>query len=604
MELNYRDNMHGIIESHRLTSRQQGHLAFILRKVTEPVKSSTFSKRHSSLRIRTGNSSNADTAILLSPGLERQRRPSILDMLMDSPKESNTSISDMQGESPKSSPKTSPKSAEKPPLPEEAQRNTVDRKYSNSSHLLSDMSESRKSSLASLLSGEHPYKSVRSTSTTPTSPLDFSTDRSRQMSLASLTSSSSIVSEDASKSASVQATGSSDHIAVERRDKTFTLSFRKIVPWTGKSKRHDAAHGNTNNHVQDTEENRLNQTGSHARPLRSTQMVDGSNERVFFQSTSYQDINNTTEKASRPTLSTASSATAKLYEPPTATEDNTKIGDVKVSNAIKTADDDCNSYATYAKWLNNLPSTDNNSVTVEEIVSAKASASDSIYPDKYNGTAAPMKKEFKSIHVTPSSTKANPSPAAPALTEPPVSNTAPSSSIKCEQVHTPELGDLSYLITNGIGFLENKESSKWEDDGGYQFHPWNRPKSKCLTGGDSKPATEDVESLSIGDNSINVENSIVPHESTSSCLASAYAKNGPVVEAKDMEQVRRRSVHSMQKLIVDAYRAISFLLGTGSNRGRSYCVLSPSRYLSLSRTAFPIPHTFLIPRSSLEFVIF
>ncbi|KAH8548162.1 hypothetical protein BGW37DRAFT_186668 [Umbelopsis sp. PMI_123] len=531
--------MHAVIESHRLSSKQQGHLTFILRKATEPVKTSTVSKRHSSLRIRTGNSGTLDGSMLLSPGLERQRRPSILDMLMDSPKEAHTSTHDVLHESPKSLPKSSPKSAEMPPLPD-AQRTPVDRKFSNSSHLLSDMSESRKSSLASLLSGD-PYKSVRTASTAPTSPMDFTTDRSRQMSLASLASSSSIMSEDAQKSASAQqALRGSEHVTPERRDKTFTLSFRKIVPWSAKSKRHDMALSNITGQLQDSEDSRINLTGSRARQFRSTQMADGSSDRVFSQSTSYHDISPTVEKpVNAPKLSTASSATAKLCESATTSDDIPKMMDVKVAKANQSSDDDSNNYATYAQWLRNLPATETMNTSIE-VVTMKSSASDSIYPDRYNSAAAPKKKEFNSTHITPVSNKPSPSSSTPPLSAPSELSTNNKTNVvklKAESVHTPELGELSYLITNGIGFLENKESSKWDDDGGYEFHPWNRPKSKCLPSGESTPTVEDVENLSIGEASINLDNCNVTHEHTSSCLASAYAKNGPVVEAKDMEQV-------------------------------------------------------------------
>ncbi|KAI8367509.1 uncharacterized protein BYT42DRAFT_128875 [Radiomyces spectabilis] len=37
-----------------------------------------------------------------------------------------------------------------------------------------------------------------------------------------------------------------------------------------------------------------------------------------------------------------------------------------------------------------------------------------------------------------------------------------------------ELDDLFLLVTHGVDFLQQREKSKWEDDGGYQFHPWNR----------------------------------------------------------------------------------------------------------------------------------
>ncbi|KAF7732529.1 hypothetical protein EC973_003276 [Apophysomyces ossiformis] len=38
-----------------------------------------------------------------------------------------------------------------------------------------------------------------------------------------------------------------------------------------------------------------------------------------------------------------------------------------------------------------------------------------------------------------------------------------------------EMDDLYLLVAHGVDFLKSRESSKWEEEGGYQFHPWNRP---------------------------------------------------------------------------------------------------------------------------------
>ncbi|KAI9255765.1 hypothetical protein BDA99DRAFT_517551 [Phascolomyces articulosus] len=38
-----------------------------------------------------------------------------------------------------------------------------------------------------------------------------------------------------------------------------------------------------------------------------------------------------------------------------------------------------------------------------------------------------------------------------------------------------EIDDLFLLVTRGVDYLQSRESSKWEDEGGYEFHPWNRP---------------------------------------------------------------------------------------------------------------------------------
>jgi hypothetical protein len=44
-----------------------------------------------------------------------------------------------------------------------------------------------------------------------------------------------------------------------------------------------------------------------------------------------------------------------------------------------------------------------------------------------------------------------------------------------EQQH--DLDDLFLLVAHGVDFLTDKENSKWEEEGGYEFHPWNRPQS-------------------------------------------------------------------------------------------------------------------------------
>jgi hypothetical protein len=40
-----------------------------------------------------------------------------------------------------------------------------------------------------------------------------------------------------------------------------------------------------------------------------------------------------------------------------------------------------------------------------------------------------------------------------------------------------DLDDLFLLVAHGVDFLTTKENTKWEEEGGYQFHPWNRPQS-------------------------------------------------------------------------------------------------------------------------------
>ncbi|CEP06957.1 hypothetical protein [Parasitella parasitica] len=40
-----------------------------------------------------------------------------------------------------------------------------------------------------------------------------------------------------------------------------------------------------------------------------------------------------------------------------------------------------------------------------------------------------------------------------------------------------DIDDLFLLVAHGVDFLTSRENSKWEEEGGYEFHPWNRPQS-------------------------------------------------------------------------------------------------------------------------------
>ncbi|CEG75730.1 Putative Genomic scaffold, msy_sf_9 [Rhizopus microsporus] len=40
-----------------------------------------------------------------------------------------------------------------------------------------------------------------------------------------------------------------------------------------------------------------------------------------------------------------------------------------------------------------------------------------------------------------------------------------------------DFDDLYLLVAHGVDFLKTKENTKWEEEGGYEFHPWNRPQS-------------------------------------------------------------------------------------------------------------------------------
>lgn len=525
--------MNSVMECHRLSNRQQAHLTFILRKASEPMKPKNKYKKNSSLQIRTPNRSALDSSSLLSPGLERQRRPSILDILMDTPKETSAyqqTISDMLQDS--------PKILEKPPfLNDDGQRGTVDRKYSNSSHVLSDMSESRKSSFASLLSGDNPHKTVRSVSTTPTSPMDISTDRSRQMSLTSFASTSSIISDDAQKNVSTQAVANNvDQNTTEKREKSFTLSLRKMVPWSAKSKRNDPNHYIvTNSSSQATDlDGGKHGNNNYSKPLRSTLPVDGYSDRGISQSGSYRadtaSFNDPLIPKPRPV------AEITVEKPPTPEpEAITEFCFHNVAPPVKSSDDDNNNYATYAKWLNSLPNGDttgtdatNKSYSTTKPTSVVTSQGTPASASSLSKTDTNPKDDLDSEQTT------NLTSSLASVQD--IAAGRKHTKALAETVHNPELGELSYLITNGIGFLETKEGSKWDDDGGYEFHPWNRSKSSDIS--ETKTLADEVESLSIGEKSVSSNNSTISQEKTGSRLAPEYVSKVPVAEAKDMEQVR------------------------------------------------------------------
>jgi hypothetical protein len=49
-----------------------------------------------------------------------------------------------------------------------------------------------------------------------------------------------------------------------------------------------------------------------------------------------------------------------------------------------------------------------------------------------------------------------------------------------------DLDDLFLLVAHGVDFLTTKENTKWEEEGGYQFHPWNRPQSSFAVRNNNK----------------------------------------------------------------------------------------------------------------------
>lgn len=512
IELNYRETMRTVMECYRMSNEQDGHLTFILRKAGVPVKSPAEPKKYASLRIKTPGRSGSESSTSLSPGLERHRRPSILDILMETPKSfdsPHTSFYDILHDSPHTSEKNTST---------DGQRD--DRKFSNSSHLLSDMSESRKSSFTSFTSNDNHFKTVRSVSTTPTSPLELPNDRSRQLSLTSFASSSSMNSDEAQKNSSTSTVNYTvEQHVVEKREKGFGLSFRKMVPWSSKAKRVEPS--------QEDYDNR--QINGIAKQMRSTMTVEPINSRTIYN-TAYRETDPAVDALLvRPTVNIESASIDSTT--PFAASINNSSDVSHATNFNKPADEDGTNYASYAKWLNSLPPPDVTHTVVSENAMNKARKS--------------SKDELDSCGVEPSvSTGLNtdeqidkqPSKRVNEISGPDKKHLRKEIPCILEPVHNPELGELSYLITNGIGFLETKESSKWEDDGGYEFHPWN--KSKAKTTQDTKANVEEVEELSIGENSNIQSDSTNPLNKTENRKNPMFTKKAPLIEAKTTEQVK------------------------------------------------------------------
>ncbi|KAI8381597.1 uncharacterized protein BYT42DRAFT_514100 [Radiomyces spectabilis] len=53
--------------------------------------------------------------------------------------------------------------------------------------------------------------------------------------------------------------------------------------------------------------------------------------------------------------------------------------------------------------------------------------------------------------------------------------------------------DLFLLVTQGVDYLKSRESSKWDDEeGGYRYHPWNRPESSFAASSGGRSRSLDV----------------------------------------------------------------------------------------------------------------
>ncbi|KAI9245778.1 hypothetical protein BY458DRAFT_560719 [Sporodiniella umbellata] len=98
----------------------------------------------------------------------------------------------------------------------------------------------------------------------------------------------------------------------------------------------------------------------------------------------------------------------------------------------------------YTMWINNQPNEEEVSTPLESSMTTSMSTS-----------KVSLVSEVSSSNCPP--------------IPPPVSHTAP--------VDPSHMDDLYLLVAHGVDFLTARENTQWEQEGGYEFHPWNRPQS-------------------------------------------------------------------------------------------------------------------------------
>lgn len=118
-----------------------------------------------------------------------------------------------------------------------------------------------------------------------------------------------------------------------------------------------------------------------------------------------------------------------------------------------------------------------------------------------------------------------------------------------------DLDDLFLLVAHGVDFLTSRENTKWEEEGGYEFHPWNRPQSSFAVQPKEQRHKKDISPLPVNSEN-NVNAGDVPEEedveghssngtsgSTSAALAmarslllSSSAPNTPEEQDQQLEQ--------------------------------------------------------------------
>lgn len=128
---------------------------------------------------------------------------------------------------------------------------------------------------------------------------------------------------------------------------------------------------------------------------------------------------------------------------------------------------------------------------------------------------------------------------SPAVTKPP-------------EMASPEImDDLYLLVTRGIDYLQSRESTNWDDDGGYDFHPWNRPdgsfsiRKKKQAAACQRPATEivtDVQSLLNTDEQMQEPVDTQDASETSSASDSPKPQEGETKRANSLSKNNPRPV--------------------------------------------------------------
>lgn len=158
--------------------------------------------------------------------------------------------------------------------------------------------------------------------------------------------------------------------------------------------------------------------------------------------------------------------------------------------------------AQYAMWMNSQPVTSAVEIVTMPIITAPAipiTATTTTVAPVLNSAIInkalppvitsvvpsknPLRNKASTISNTTTITTTAPSPCiAPSITS---NSTTATTTIAKEDIslhpmpsnNGQDLDDLFLLVAHGVDFLTTRENTKWEEEGGYEFHPWNRPQS-------------------------------------------------------------------------------------------------------------------------------